>query len=711
MDVRASARFIVLACLFTIPFIVLYVSNSLFFPFITGKGFAFRILVEIALAAYVVLALAEPKYRPKFSWTLMFYGGLTAWMIIANAFAVSPFKAFWSNFERMDGWITLVHAFTFFVIAGAVLSVEGLWRKWWLTFLSASALVSLYGVFQLWGVFQIHQGGVRLDATLGNAAYLAAYLLFAIGVALWQALESKGWVRYILSALAGLHIIILFFTATRGAILGAVGAAVLGSLLWMVEAGKTARRTAGVVLAGFLLLIGAFLVVRDSAWVAEEPTLARLASISLADGETRFTIWSMALDGFLARPVTGWGQEGFNYVFNTYYQPSLYAQEPWFDRAHNVYLDWLTAGGAPALLLFLALLASAIVAFYRGNVTRTERIMLTSVVAAYAFQALFVFDNLFTYVPIAALFALAHSASMRPFPWLEHKPALTPAAVSTVVTPIVVVVGVVVLWVVNVPNIAAGNKILLALSPQPDQSVNLTYFKEATAERSFGEQEIAEQLVSYAAAVSGSSLPDESKAPIISYAVERINEQIRARPQDARILLQATMAYRAAGDLSNALKMTEAALTLSPNKQQILIELGTTYWQLGRAVDAHAAYQKAHELAPAYDDGVTYAAAGNIVIGKYLVAQQMLQNHFGTTTVPSDILVFAYYDQKLYRDIVPLLEARLQSDGTIDAAFRLASAYGLVGRYADARALVSATIAANPSAAAAGQQLLKQLGG
>ena len=94
------------------------------------------------------------------------------------------------------------------------------------------------------------------------------------------------------------------------------------------------------------------------------------APFSLADGETRFAIWHMAFEGLLARPITGWGQEGFNYVFNKYYDPTLWGQEQWFDRAHDVFLDWLVAGGVPALLLFLALFVSSVVALYRNGVSR-----------------------------------------------------------------------------------------------------------------------------------------------------------------------------------------------------------------------------------------------------------------------------------------------------------------------------------------------------
>src|SRR2546430_1107834 len=42
------ARYAALVPLFVIPSLALYVSDSLYFPFITGKNFAFRVLVEVA---------------------------------------------------------------------------------------------------------------------------------------------------------------------------------------------------------------------------------------------------------------------------------------------------------------------------------------------------------------------------------------------------------------------------------------------------------------------------------------------------------------------------------------------------------------------------------------------------------------------------------------------------------------------------------------
>ena len=61
--------------------------------------------------------------------------------------------------------------------------------------------------------------------------------------------------------------------------------------------------------------------------------------------KSRFQIWGMAIEGFKENPLLGWGQDNFNLVFNKYYDSRLYDQEPFFDRAHNVFLDWLIAGG------------------------------------------------------------------------------------------------------------------------------------------------------------------------------------------------------------------------------------------------------------------------------------------------------------------------------------------------------------------------------
>ena len=707
-----AVRFVVLGALFLIPFLPLYVANSLFFPFITGKGFAFRILVEIAVVGWGILMLVDTKYRPKFSWTLVLYGVLVAWMAIANLLAVNPHKAFWSNYERMDGWITLVHVFGFFLVTGTMFATGNLWRKWWLTFLGASAFVGLYGLLQIAGIFTINQGGVRVDATMGNAAYFAAYLLFVIAAALWHAFKSKGWLRYALFALAAVQVFLLFLTATRGALLGAVGATFLGALLWLLlEKGK-ARRYGIALVAGVIVLVSGFVLVRDTPLVQSDPTLARLASISLEEGSPRIAIWSMAVAGAMERPLTGWGQEGFNYIFNANYDPSMYLQEPWFDRAHNIYLDWLVAGGIPALILFLALLGSAVLVIFRQGEKR-ERIFLIAALAAYAFQGLFVFDNLFTYISVAAILAMAHGMAARPIERVEKLPVLSVTKFNNFAVPVGAVVGLAVVWVVNVPSIQAAADIIPAMSPSTHPRTSVAIFKTALTRGSFADQEIREQMVARAIGLANNDrVPKELSDIMAIAAVEEMGRQAEIIPNDARIRVQLSNAYRALGDHENALAQIKIAQELSPRKQHLYLEEGVIALQQKQYARAQELFTKAYEFDTSFDELAGYKAAGDVLVGKKADAKVFLVERFGTSVVDSNMLVMAYYELKDYPEIYPIMELRIEKEPKRETHYvQLATVYAEAGKFNDARAVLRKLMRERPDLTEQVTDLMSQLNG
>ncbi len=702
MTSKTIARYTALIPLFVIPFVPLYVANELFFPFITGKGFAFRILVEIALAGYVLLAFLDKKYRPKFSWILWLYAALVGWMVIANALAVNPHKAFWSNFERMDGFVTLVHVFLFFIVLSTMLTTDKLWRKWWLFFISGATLLCGYGLLQLAGLAEIHQGSSRVDASIGNAAYLAVYLLFAAAVSLWQGLESKGWVRYTLFGISGLCAVIIFATATRGAILGLVGAIALGAILWMLEAGKKkARLAAGGVLLGLLVLAGAFFSLKETSFIQNDPTLSRIASISPADGSTRFTLWSMAAEGVAERPVFGWGQEGFNYVFQKYYRPSLFEQEPWFDRAHNTYIDWLIAGGVPALLLFVSLLVSAVITLYRKTVSRPERILLVCALAAYSFQALFVFDNLMSYIGLAALLAAAHAAGGSASKKLTELPEVTSQSAVTTLVPIVLTLAVAIVWMVNIPSIAQASRLVTALGySQQKPAESLVLFKEAASERGLGDQEVSEQFLTFASSMrSRTDVTEQVRSDIVVAALTRMQEQVVKTPTDARLRVQYATGLRALGQQQKSLEESGSALVISPKKQTIMMERGFELWEADKKAEARDMFRAMYELDPSFKDLAAYAAAGEIAVGNVAEGKKILTEAFNSPHIDSEVLVVAYYEAGLYDDLIAVLKLRLLNRPGTESYLRLASGYAVASRFAEARATAQEALQKYPESA------------
>lgn len=700
--------------LFIIPFLPLFVANSMFFPFITSKGFAFRILVELGFGAWILLALTDKKYRPRFSWTFALYAAFVAWMFIADLFAANPHKAFWSNYERMDGWVTMIHAFLFFIIAGAVLPAEKLWKRWWLTVLGASALVTLYGLWQVFGLTQIHQGGVRADASFGNAIYLAVYLMFTVLVCAWQAIESKGWLRYSLIALAAVQIVIIFATATRGAILGLFAAVGLVAVAWALKSGGTTRKLAIGTIVALVVIAGGLFTLRDSAFVRSEPTLARLATVfEASELKVRATLWGMAYEGFLARPVTGWGQEGYNYVFNTYYKPSLFTQEPWFDRAHNTYLDWLVAGGAPALLLFLALLANAMLSLYRSNASKAEKLLLLGALAGYAIQAVSAFDNLFSYILLAAVLAVVHDRSSRAWPVFESAGEAGASGLATIAAPVVLVGTIAVIWIVNIPGMdASGDLIQGAQQVSTNPQAALEEYRSAGARGSFATQEIAEQTLTFASVVgSQASVSAETRQAAFVLALTAMQKEVAAAPKDARIRLMYAQGLHSVGDMAGFKTEMDAALALSPKKQGIIFQRGITEWQSGDRAAAAADFTKGYELDTSFPSAAEYAAVAKIITGDVAGGKALLTKAFGSPYIDDELLRFAYYDAKQYNDLVEV--AKLHAEGAptdANAHLLLAQAYAVAGRLAEARAEIQATIAAHPEAAAAAAELLKQIG-
>jgi len=712
---KGIARWVALGALFLLPITPLIVANGYFFPFITGKGFYLRTLIEIAVSAWVVLALLDKEYRPRFSWIGAAVVGFVFWMFIADVFAINATKAFWSNFERMEGWVLLIHLFGLFFAASAVLRVEKKWRAWFFASLGVSVVIVGYALLQLNGTLDIHQGAGRIDATLGNSAYLAIYFLFSVFIALWLALtEKQSWLKWSLFVLACVEAILIFFTETRGAVIGLVLALSLATLLTALTAEKNVRRWATGGFIFILILVGGFYLARNSSFIQNNHVLQRVSSISPADGKTRLTIWRMASKGVLERPLTGWGQEGFNYVFNKYYDPSLYEQEQWFDRAHNAFIDWLSAGGIPAFLLYLSLFGSAFVLLWKNStLSRPERIALTAALVGYAVHNLFVFDNLYSYIYFFAILALIDSQVARPIDRIERAPVLSAEDGMTFALPVAAVVAFALIWFVNISGMQAASKLITAMSPSADGiKGNIALFKDVAAHPAFAAQEIREQAVSFAAnVVQSKSATDAEKQQAASFAITEMQKQVAAYPLDAREHIQLSYAYRTVGDNVNALKEIRTAITLSPNKENFWIEAGALEWDLGdmkmAQKDFATAYALGGKLFPVL---AVYAAAGDIAAGDKSTANKLLTDTYGSTNVDSDVLAIAYYRAKDWPQLISLWKSRtVRPEASAETWFGLASAYYMAGDSANAIATIRTAVAKYPDIAASGDAAIKQI--
>ncbi len=745
MQYASYLRWAIIGGLCLVPFLAFLVADggvlpSMFFPYITGKNFAFRFLIEILLGLYIILAIREPKYRPRSSWILYAVGGFVAWMGIATLTSVDPVKSFWSNFERMEGYITLLHYLMLFVVAGAVLTAEKWWDRFFQVSISSGVLMALYSIaqaLQWFGLSPSSQSGTRADATFGNATYLAVFMLLNAFLALFMAARvlsgGKDEVRRSREVLIFygvafvLQVAALFFTETRGAALGLVGGLIVaaGYIALRGQGGQWAllRKISIGTLVGIVALAGIFFALRDTSLIRNTPMLGRLASISLNDPTTmsRFShIWPMAINGAMERPITGWGQENFNFIFNKYYSPEMYAQEQWFDRAHNQFLDWLVAGGIPAFLLYTSLYLLAALAIIRSRtLSVAESGVLLGLLAGYAFNNLFVFDNVMSGVYFFLLLAYAHGLSRKELPGSVFLTRPGSDQMVAIVAPIVLVFVIGSAYTLNVPGVARAITMIDGLQSvnqdtgqQKDPKENLEAFKRALTYGNLGRQENVEQLYQFAsnAIAPSTAISPELKQDVYATARTAGDALMAQRKDDARLELFSAVFLAQFGQYDGAVAALTKAAEHSPNKQQILFQLGATYLQKGDTANALVQFKKAYDLEPNYNDARIFYAMGYYYAGQTAQGDALLNEKFGTTLVDDARLLQTYQNLKMFDRAVGIWNKRIEQNPN-DAQLHL----GLATVYFQANNM-TATVATlrkvaqlDPSLAAQMQQLITQI--
>lgn len=683
-------RYAILAGIFILPATVLIVSESLFFPFITGKNFFFRILVEIIFGLWLILAIYDKKYRPKKSWILYFLSAFLLVLILSTIFGANPYRSFWSNYERMEGLVTFLHLFAYFLILTSVLSAEKLWRWFFHVSLGISIIVSLYGLLQMAGKLEIHQGGVRLDATLGNASYLAIYMVFHIFIALWYFLKEKNWYKWFYVPVIILETIILYYTATRGTILGFIAGLFLSAMIiGFFSDSKKIRIYAVSVLFLIIVLTGSIFYFRSSDFIIKNPVLTRFAGISLNESTTqsRFVIWKMSWEGFKEKPILGWGPENYNLVFNKYYEPILYKQEPWFDRAHNVFFDRLTTNGILGLLAYLCLFGAPL--YYlllkrkKYGFSGYDSGILAGLFAAYFFHNIFVFDNLISLILFFSFLAHMHYRTKDN----EINPQTETLAQNDYKRPafsaIIAIAAIFIIYFINIPGFLAANNILAAFKESNVGNLQDASgrFERALSYNSFGSPEAREHFTNFAVqAISQQNLGDDFKAKVFNAASAEMEKQIEQSPGDIRYMIFLGALYNKGKQYDKAINILQKAVELSPKKQQLYFELGSSYLNIQEYKKAVEVLKTAFELEPSFDDARKIYATALIFDGQEEAASEILREKYGTDIIADERLLRAYSERKNFFMVAAIWE-KLIKNNPDNAQYRvsLAASYMQIG--------------------------------
>lgn len=703
----------------------LIVMPGMFFPYIGGKAILLRIFASIGFFSWITLAIINKQYRPKITLISISMVGLIVVALISALTGVDTRLSLWSNFERMEGWWTLVHVAMLFLTATSVFDSNN-WKWIWRTSLVVSVIVSINALSKfLPSLFDNQLGLARPDSSLGNSTYLSVYALFHAFLAGWLVLKERiNWYRWALAVYALIQLFLIVITQTRGTALGLAVAALFVLIFFAIKARRLSEdfnqvgikvsesviRNLSVVIIITGLVIGSGLFLsRNSEFAQSNTLIKRFTNFSLTEGtiKHRLVNWEMALQGFQERPIFGWGQENYSYVFAKYYDLRMFDAEPWFDRTHNIYLDWLVTTGIVGFVLYLLLCVGVVIAIWRKeDFSLLERVLFTSLFIAYFIHNAFVFDNLSSYMLFALTLAMIDSGKKQ-----AYTPKVFMVSSPEVQSKYVVVVSglvcLIVMGYVNLNPLRANVSLLNAIKTN-DVLLKQELFEKAFAlsKNSTGVVEISEQYVQQAMLVKNSALPDNVKIDFIQKAGTAMQYVVNQAPDSTRERMVFGSFLSDMGNFDQAIANLEKAREISTYKAQINFVLTSVYLRTGQIDKAIEVSKEFYERIPEMEQAKQYYAISLIASGKIEEGEKL----GGENLISNPFLIFAYDSANRYDRVIPLLEAMVaQSPANDQLMVSLAAAYFKIGDKVSAIDLIKKVMARNESFKTQGEALIKSI--
>lgn len=699
------------------PFVVI---DTLFFPFITGKAFYFRILVEVAALLYIVWAMVDKSVRPKWSPVSITVSVFLSALTLATIFAVDPLKSFWSNYERMEGLILFLHLAAYFLIAGSVMKHKIGWWKW---FFNATLVISVFVGIDAFVDFYSQEAvsGYRIFGNLGNSSYLGIYSLMHVFISLFCIAKVVGtkkardlitdgsWVSMAFYVLVGIfNLVVMFNTGTRGSFVGLVGGMFITAILIAIfERKNKLLRNVGITLITLLVVFVTTLgLARNTNFVKNSDMLSRFAQLITLDvkslleiqGKARALLVGIAWDGVKERPIVGWGLDNFHYVFSAHYNPEMYGQEQWFDRSHNVFMDWLTQAGFIGLISYLSMFGAIGYVLWKkrddeseGSLTATQRAVITGGCIAYLGHNLFVFDNLSSYVLFFSTLAFVHQYAIRSkIAEIEHSKERYSNMNGNVLFAgsLVAVVGFTyVLYAGNIQPLIANTELIGSLQSQKlDQKTKkvitvspqakFEHLKQSIAYNTMTNAEQTEQLSDRGAEVMASSgVTNEYKDAAHAYIVSQFESRFKRTPTDPRPIFFYAMYLERVGLSKEATVVAARMVELSPNKQSFLNFYGLLLTKNGEPAKGLVQLEKAYTLDTTNKEAFYAYLSGLVANGQYVKAETLASTTV-STFISNGYVLDAYVSTKQVGRVVALLGKEIAANpNSVELRSNLASVY------------------------------------
>ncbi len=593
------------------------IPSFLYRPYSTGKCFYFRILTETAFLVW--LWTGPPKNLNPFhkNAALASTAAFITVIILADILGLGFVKSLHSDFTRMEGLATWLHILLFLIMAVDIFSSAAVWRRFAILSVLTSTAICMANMIAY------NPGSPeRVNAILGNSAYLASYLLVHVFFCTHLAFSSKNnTFKTLLVADAALHILVIILSGTRSAFVALLVALPSIAVFRLLVKGADKNNNALLlfckknvlpisfavaILISSAIVAGAMILPQDFAGASArqneksglESGQWRIFSYRLSEPtiSLRISLWKIAARAFLDRPLLGWGQEHFDSAAIKFFDPALADKDPWYDRPHNSFLYWLVSAGPAGMILFTAIGVAAIstcVLAPRRPLSTLQRATAASAMLAFGVNSLFVFNTISSLLPLFAFIAFisGEETAPQPLPAQSRRNAISASLLASIF--------VILLFAMNLAPIKTAIAIAGAKSAaeKDNPTAALAKFAAALDCREPWRHEALTRMAKYYGENvcmrknRGDGL--ESYMKIIHHAIQR---DTRTYPHNARRQCFYASFYRVCGNQQQALQHADAALSACPNHPAIIRETANILFMLGDFHAAKNALKKADAL-------------------------------------------------------------------------------------------------------------------
>src|SRR3989344_9245492 len=328
--------------------------------------------------------------------------------LISTIFSWDRHTSFWGYYSRFNGGFlsTLTYVFLYYAfVSNFVGNIKIVWRIIYISLVSG-ALVALWGLpshfgydptcFLFRGTLDVScwtadfLPKVRIFSTLGQPAWLAAYLavLIPISIIMFIKFIKNLPLSIFYLLLSALFYIDLLYPQARGGILGLWISLIFFFLtyLWLGRKHLKSR----ILKSPLLIVIVIFLIISFIIGIpisklnnftlpglkaqfakikvvetpekqSQTPQAPQQQSISggTESGNIRLLVWKGGLEAWKHYPVFGTGVETFAFAYYKYKPPAHNLTSEWnflYNKAHNEYLNYLATTGTLGLGSYLIMI-------------------------------------------------------------------------------------------------------------------------------------------------------------------------------------------------------------------------------------------------------------------------------------------------------------------------------------------------------------------